>query len=122
MDKHIHMSYLTPSGFKVLANNYHGCKSHLLFPTIEDMLMEVEVTPAEVAEELMKSEEADNAVGCLVEFLQKKKKMRCDQPIVENEISQDGKMLAESAEKAEENLEKVKRCKRKKPRRGRGRQ
>lgn len=70
---HIHMSYCTPSGFKILACNYLGLTDHSLFTEIEKLIMEVEVTPAEVAEELMKSEEADVALKGLVKYLHTKK-------------------------------------------------
>ena len=33
--------------------------NHKLFPEIDKLLMEVEVTPMEIVEKLMKSEEAD---------------------------------------------------------------
>ncbi|XP_019182198.1 PREDICTED: AAA-ATPase At3g50940-like [Ipomoea nil] len=74
MDMHIHMSYCTPTGFRVLASNYHGLKDHCSFIQIDKLLEEVEVTPAEIAEELMKSEEADVALEGLIKFMQKKKK------------------------------------------------
>ncbi|KAK6281388.1 hypothetical protein POUND7_015213 [Theobroma cacao] len=73
MDMHIHMSYCTPSGFRILASNYLGITSHNLFTRIDELMMEVEVTPAEVAEELMKSEYADIALEGLIKFLQNKK-------------------------------------------------
>ncbi|EXB24925.1 putative mitochondrial chaperone bcs1 [Morus notabilis] len=73
MDMHIHMSYLTPSGFKTLAFNYLRVKNHPLFGEIEERLKEVKVTPAEVAESLMRSDNAEVALGGLVEFLQRKK-------------------------------------------------
>ncbi|XVE85283.1 hypothetical protein DITRI_Ditri17bG0079300 [Diplodiscus trichospermus] len=73
MDMHIHMSYCSPSGFRTLASNYLCITSHNLFSEIDELLMEVEVTPAEVAEELMKSENADIALGRLIKFLQNMK-------------------------------------------------
>lgn len=76
MDMHIHMSYCTPCGFKTLACNYLQIKSHPLFGEIEEMIKAVEVTPAEVAEELMKSDELDIALAGLVQFLQRKKGMK----------------------------------------------
>ncbi|KAJ9709788.1 hypothetical protein PVL29_001312 [Vitis rotundifolia] len=76
MDMHIHMSYCTPCGFKTLASNYLGIRDHRLFPEIEKLIVEVEVTPAAIAEELMKSEEADFALGRLVEFLTRVKTAR----------------------------------------------
>lgn len=76
MDMHIHMSYCTPSGFKILASNYLSIQSHGLFTEIEGLLEEVEVTPAEVAEELMKNEDPDVLLPRLVAFLEQKKQMK----------------------------------------------
>ncbi|KAF8405272.1 hypothetical protein HHK36_010173 [Tetracentron sinense] len=73
MDMHIHMSYCTPSGFKQLASNYHGISNHGLFQEIEELIMEVDVTPAEVAEELMRSDDANIALQGLNKLLQRKK-------------------------------------------------
>lgn len=74
MDVHIHMSYCTPCAFKILANNYLGIEHHHLFGDIERLIDEVQVTPAEVAEQLMKHEEdPDPALGALLDFLKLKK-------------------------------------------------
>ncbi|XP_059670817.1 AAA-ATPase At2g18193-like [Cornus florida] len=73
MDMHIHMSYCTIQGFKLLASNYLGINDqHRLFGEIENLIENVEVTPAEVAEELMKSEDTDAALGGVVTFLKHK--------------------------------------------------
>ncbi|XP_062102453.1 AAA-ATPase At3g50940-like [Humulus lupulus] len=74
MDVHLHMSYCTPGGFRLLASNYLGIKHHPLFEEIEQQLKSTEVTPAEVAEELIKSDDPEAALGGLVEFLKVKKK------------------------------------------------
>ena len=73
MDMHIHMSYCSTSGFRILASNYLCITSDSLFTKIDELMMEVEITPGEVAEELMKSEDADIALGGLIKFLQNKK-------------------------------------------------
>ncbi|GFS29813.1 P-loop containing nucleoside triphosphate hydrolases superfamily protein [Actinidia rufa] len=73
MDIHIHMSYCTPPGFKILASNYLGINNHSMFTEIEKLITEVEVTPAEIAEELMKSEDADKALEGLLKYLHTKK-------------------------------------------------
>lgn len=74
MDMHIHMSYCTFNGFKVLASNYLGIHGHHpLFEEIERLLENGEVTPAEVAEELMKSDNVDVALGELILLLEQKK-------------------------------------------------
>ncbi|XP_059279072.1 protein HYPER-SENSITIVITY-RELATED 4-like [Lycium ferocissimum] len=72
MDVHIEMSYCTFSGFRVLASNYLKVDEHRLFKTIEDLFERVRVTPAEVAGELMKSNNSDIALESLVKFLQNK--------------------------------------------------
>ncbi|KAJ8649150.1 hypothetical protein MRB53_002173 [Persea americana] len=76
MDMHIHMSYLKASAFGVLASNHLGIEDHQLFEEIRRLLTEVEVTPAEVAEELMKSDNPDVALRGVIEFLQRKKRER----------------------------------------------
>ncbi|PRQ27084.1 putative ATPase, AAA-type, core, AAA-type ATPase domain-containing protein [Rosa chinensis] len=73
MDLHLHMSYCTFSGFKTLAYNYLQIKEHPLFADIEALLLNHKlVTPAEVAGELMKSDDARVSLQGLVEFLQSK--------------------------------------------------
>ncbi|XP_022943068.1 AAA-ATPase At5g17760-like isoform X1 [Cucurbita moschata] len=74
MDMHIHMSYCTFHGFKLLATNYLQIHTtHRLFPEIETLLDAAEVTPAEIAEELMKSEDAEVSLQCVVKLLKRKK-------------------------------------------------
>ncbi|KAK3224189.1 hypothetical protein Dsin_011214 [Dipteronia sinensis] len=74
MDMHIHMSYCTPHGFKLLAANYLGISGeHSLYGEIESLIETTEVTPAQVAGELMKSEDADVALEELVNLLKRKK-------------------------------------------------
>ncbi|CAL5205909.1 unnamed protein product [Lathyrus oleraceus] len=53
MDKHIELSYCGFEAFKILAKNYLNIESHCLFDTICELLEEVEITPADVAEHLM---------------------------------------------------------------------
>lgn len=73
MDMHIHMSYCTPGAFRVLASNYLCITDHDLFNEIDQLMLEVEVTPAQVAEELMKSEDTDIALQGLINFLRDRK-------------------------------------------------
>ncbi|CAK9137984.1 unnamed protein product [Ilex paraguariensis] len=74
MDMHIHMSYCTTQGFRLLATNYLGLGDpHRLFGEIESLIENVQATPAEIAEELMKSDDADIALGEVVNFLKRKK-------------------------------------------------
>lgn len=76
MDVHIHMSYCTPSGFKLLANNYLGLIDHPLFKDIEYLLRTVNVTPADVAEQLLKQTQNNGPEASLhgvLEFLHEMK-------------------------------------------------
>lgn len=93
MDVHINMSYCTPCGFKLLAANYLGLKDHFLFQEIEDLIKIVEVTPAEVAEQLLKSDDNDSTLKGLIEFIHSKKK--------ENEEAEAKRAEAESFDKQE---------------------
>ncbi|GKC58687.1 AAA-ATPase-like protein [Tanacetum coccineum] len=54
MDMHIHMPYCTFLVFKQLAFNYLDIEDHRLFERVNELLEYVNVTPAEVAGELMK--------------------------------------------------------------------
>ncbi|KAA8531914.1 hypothetical protein F0562_006369 [Nyssa sinensis] len=64
---------LCAEGFKFLASNYLDVRSdHQLFVEIENLIENVEVTPTEFAEELMRSEDADVALGGVVNFLKRK--------------------------------------------------
>ncbi|XP_016502334.1 AAA-ATPase At3g50940-like [Nicotiana tabacum] len=74
MDMHIHMAYCTPCGFKLLAANYLGIKEHKLFEETEELIGKTAVTPAEVAEQLMKEDEVDISLNGLIEFLNSKMK------------------------------------------------
>lgn len=72
MDVHIHMSYCTFDGFKTLARNYLKIESNPLFEAVEELLMKVEATPAELAGVLMKNENAEIALGDVIKFLKEK--------------------------------------------------
>ncbi|KAL9245889.1 hypothetical protein vseg_019488 [Gypsophila vaccaria] len=73
MDMHIHMSYLTMNGFKILANKYLGVTGeHSLFKDIEQLLETANATPARVAEELIRNDNADVALSNVVKMLKKR--------------------------------------------------
>ncbi|KZV53369.1 hypothetical protein F511_06511 [Dorcoceras hygrometricum] len=82
MDVHIHMSYCTPRSFQLLAVNYLGDVDHPLLSGAEGLIGETKVTPAEVAEQLLKSDDPDCALKGLIEFLEHKKES--DKPKGEN--------------------------------------
>nr|XP_043639122.1 AAA-ATPase At3g50940-like [Erigeron canadensis] len=75
MDVHIHMSYLTVDGFKTLAANYLNIHddNHWRFEEINELINCNKVTPAEVAEELMKSDNVEVVLDGFVNFLKRKK-------------------------------------------------
>ncbi|GLT38690.1 hypothetical protein SLA2020_129220 [Shorea laevis] len=81
MDMHINLSYCTFSAFKQLAFNYLGIDHHKLFEEIERLLCQVEATPAEVAGELMKRNDAEVCLKGLIQFLHSK--------IPDQEVKQD---------------------------------
>jgi mitochondrial chaperone BCS1 len=73
MDMHIHMGYCDSSGFRILASNYHSLKEHHLFAEIDQLIETVEVTPAEVAEALMRSDNVEIALKGLIKLLTDKR-------------------------------------------------
>ncbi|MCD7457760.1 hypothetical protein HAX54_036063 [Datura stramonium] len=75
MDMHIHMSYITIESFKVMAANYLEISDPLYrgFKEVEELIEGVQVTPAEVAEQFMKSEDRDVCIEGLVKFLKRKR-------------------------------------------------
>lgn len=79
MDVHIHMSYCTPFGFRKLASSYLGISEHPLFMEVEELMLMAKVTPAEVGEQLMKSEESETALRGLLKFL----KMKMEENVLE---------------------------------------
>lgn len=69
MDMHVHMNYCTPTAFRVLVSNYHCLDDHPLFGEIEGLIREKTITPAEVAEEMMKTDDAEVALQGLLNVL-----------------------------------------------------
>ncbi|RWR82439.1 protein HYPER-SENSITIVITY-RELATED 4-like protein [Cinnamomum micranthum f. kanehirae] len=113
MDMHIHMSYLKSNAFNILSSNYLGIDDHKFFKEISQLLEKVEVTPAQVAEELMKSNDPDVALRGLIQFL--KEKGREDDETYENneqnwekgkmtELGDRGQMGQRIGEEIEENV------------------
>ncbi|CAA0839254.1 P-loop containing nucleoside triphosphate hydrolases superfamily protein [Striga hermonthica] len=75
MDMHIHMGYCTPEGFDVLVLNYLEINDHPLFSEIKELIREIEVTPAEIAEHLMRNEDPSLALEGVLNLLKQKKKV-----------------------------------------------
>jgi len=85
MDMHIYMGHCSFQGFKTLASNYLGLSdenddTHPLCPDIKHLIDGHVLTPAQVAEELMKDEDADAALEGLVKVLKRKRlePKKCD--------------------------------------------
>ena len=70
MDKHIELSYCNFEGFKVLAKNYLNLGFHQMFDTIESLMRETKITPADVAENLMPKSPIDDPERCLLNLIQ----------------------------------------------------
>nr|XP_048318667.1 AAA-ATPase At3g50940-like [Ziziphus jujuba var. spinosa] len=69
MDMHICLSYSNASVFDQLAFNYLGLDHHRLFHEIKRLIEEIEVTPAEVGGELMKSRDPQVTLSGLLNFV-----------------------------------------------------
>ncbi|XP_024988661.1 AAA-ATPase At3g50940-like [Cynara cardunculus var. scolymus] len=98
MDLHIHMSYCTPCGFRLLASNYLGITQHDLFNQIEDLMSEVDVTPAEVAEQLLKDDDPSVVLDGLIKFFDVKRKMNEEAEAKRKEKEETERKMNEEAE------------------------
>ncbi|XP_031474401.1 AAA-ATPase At3g50940-like [Nymphaea colorata] len=76
MDMHVHMNYCSFSAFKVLVFNYLQIDYHPLFERIRTLIDEVEITPAEVAEVLMRNKETTCAIEDAIQAMEKKKELQ----------------------------------------------
>ncbi|KAG7559102.1 P-loop containing nucleoside triphosphate hydrolase [Arabidopsis thaliana x Arabidopsis arenosa] len=65
MDNHIEMSYCRFEAFKVLAKNYLEIESHDMYGEIKRLVEETDMSPADVAENLMPKSDEDDADICL---------------------------------------------------------
>jgi hypothetical protein len=102
MDRHIEMSYCRFRAFKVLAKNYLDVKEHELFGQIAQLLEETDMSPADVAENLMpmskkKKRDANACLEGLVEALKLAK-----------EAAAAAKALADAKAKAEAEAKEAK--------------
>ncbi|WCJ20844.1 P-loop containing nucleoside triphosphate hydrolases superfamily protein [Euphorbia peplus] len=76
MDKHIELSYCSFEAFKVLAYNYLRVEAHQLFDKISELLGDVKMTPADVAEHLMPKKFPEDGVLCLESLIAALEKAR----------------------------------------------
>lgn len=104
MDKHVELSYCGFEAFKVLAKNYMSIESHEMFPTIKGMLEETNMTPADVAENLMprlRGEEVEPRLKRLVEALEEAKEE------AKRKAEEEERVKAEKLAKEEEEKQKA---------------
>ncbi|XP_038990465.1 AAA-ATPase At3g28580-like [Phoenix dactylifera] len=117
MDKHIEMSYCCFGAFKVLAKNYLDVDSHPMFDTIRDLMEEVKITPADVAENLMRKSGDEDADSCLKNLIQAMNKAREEEAskqaqasteeIVEGEEEKSGAKEEEASKQARASTEEI---------------
>ncbi|KAK8694662.1 hypothetical protein V6N13_072209 [Hibiscus sabdariffa] len=100
MDVHICMGYCSPAGFRKLASSYIGIKDDRLFGRIDDLIKSIQVTPAEVAQQLMISDEPRVALQALIEFLNTKKDIE-DAAVEEEKETEEKKDERQNSELAE---------------------
>ncbi|MFS8027318.1 putative ATPase, AAA-type, core, P-loop containing nucleoside triphosphate hydrolase [Helianthus anomalus] len=80
MDVHINMSYCTVSGFRLMASNYLGVSNHDAFEKIEYLIGgSLEITTAEVGEQLLRFRDPDVALGGLLQYMDLKMNQEQDQ-------------------------------------------
>jgi len=103
MDVHIYMGHCTPAAFRKLAFKYLGIKEHVLFKCIEDLIQSPVITPAEVAQHLMKRGEPQVALQSLIEFIS----MKEAEMVEKNEAKKDEQeVIKEEVEKQDEKQSK----------------
>jgi chaperone BCS1 len=108
MDLHIELSYCGFDGFKMLAKNYLSIESHPLFETVRCLLEETNMTPADVAENLMPkvaNEDVETSLERLIQALRTSKEEAEIKAKKEAEIKakkEDGTSGEEEAEDAKE--------------------
>ncbi|KAF0913088.1 hypothetical protein E2562_020237 [Oryza meyeriana var. granulata] len=91
MDKKIEMSYCDLETFKSMAKIYLDVDvdSHKLFPTVEDLLREVELVPADVGEHLTPANPRDDADSCLARLVNALQKAKANKDAAANAQGQD---------------------------------
>ncbi|KAG7032351.1 AAA-ATPase, partial [Cucurbita argyrosperma subsp. argyrosperma] len=110
--QNVHITYLTPSSFHTLASNYLHITHNHRFKHIQDLISEVEVTPAEIAEQLMTSDDDDVALESVLEFVNVKKRKKMGKECGSEVIEKTGQIPQQEPSGKQ-------RCKRRRKRQGR---
>ncbi|KAI4987262.1 hypothetical protein ZWY2020_020062 [Hordeum vulgare] len=105
MDKHIEMSYCRFESFKILAKNYLDVIEHKLFGEIQQLLEETDMSPADVAENLMpmskkKKRDPDVCLAGLIQALKQAKEDAAAAKAMQEEEAKEAE-----AKKAKQKLE-----------------
>ncbi|XP_071729308.1 LOW QUALITY PROTEIN: AAA-ATPase At3g28610-like [Rutidosis leptorrhynchoides] len=125
MDMQIVMSYCGFGAFKFLAKNYLDIEMHELFETVRGLLEEVNITPADVAENLMPKSQEENADVCLNNLMMKcletkkeKARLKAETKIkekarlkAENKIKVKARLKAENKRKEKTRLKDINKVK-----------
>ncbi|CAN6446608.1 unnamed protein product [Victoria cruziana] len=106
MDMHVHMSYCSFSAFKVLVSNYLQIDYHPLLERVRTLIDEVEITPAEVAEVLMRNKEATGAIEDAIQAMENKKEQQEQLEDREQQQNEDIEGIGKD-ENGEENFEEI---------------
>nr|POE95579.1 aaa-atpase asd, mitochondrial [Quercus suber] len=107
MDKHIELSYCGFEAFKVLAKNYLDVVSHTLFATIGRLLDETNITPADVAENLMPKSMNEDAETCLKKLIEA---LETAKEEAKKKAEEEAQLKAEKEEKEKQEDVKVDGC------------
>ncbi|GKV08638.1 hypothetical protein SLEP1_g20242 [Rubroshorea leprosula] len=99
MDKHIEMSYCSFEAFKVLAKNYLYIDTHPLYEEIHKLLEETNMTPADVAENLMPKSEEDDEDTCLKALIEA---LVAAKEEARKKVEEEARLKAEKEEKGKE--------------------
>ncbi|XVE83856.1 hypothetical protein DITRI_Ditri16bG0121500 [Diplodiscus trichospermus] len=103
MDKHIEMSYCRFEAFKVLARNYLDIDSHPLYEEIRRLLKETDMTPADVAENLMlKSDDDEEDETCLKNLIEA---LKASKEEARKKAEEEARLKAEKEQKEKEQQE-----------------
>ncbi|KAG4922623.1 hypothetical protein JHK82_051597 [Glycine max] len=111
MDKKIELSYCCYEAFKVLAKNYLDVDHHDLFHDVEGLLEKTNMTPADVAENMMPKSKGDNVETCLkklIESLEKAKKKQEEEARKKEEEEKEQLAMEEAKESDEKAGKEVK--------------
>ena len=105
MDKHIEMSYCCVESFKFLAKVYLDVDDHPRFDAVAALLREVDMTPADVAENMTPKAPGENADSCLAALVEALEKAKVDAALAKKKKAKGNKEDAGAADDEDEEEE-----------------